>query len=111
VESKGYLLGIDGRVLKIRSQHSALNTLLQSAGAVVVKKATVYMNRQLAASGIDFKQVAHIHDEIQFECNPEDAEMVGKIAVTCIQRAGDFFNFRCPLDGEYSIGNNWAETH
>jgi len=111
VESKSYLMGIDGRVLKIRSQHSALNTLLQSAGAVVVKKATVYMNRQLAASGIDFKQVAHIHDEIQFECNPEDAEMVGKVAVTCIQRAGDFFNFRCPLDGEYSIGNNWAETH
>ena len=111
VDTKGYLLGIDGRVLKIRSKHSALNTLLQSACAVVVKKATVLMNRRLIAEGIEFKQVAHIHDEIQFECNPQDAERVGQITVECIRKAGEFFNFRCPLDGEYSVGNNWAETH
>lgn len=111
VDSNGYLLGIDGRVLKIRSKHSALNTLLQSAGAVVVKKATVYMNRHLRSAGIEYKQVAHIHDEIQIECSQEDAKMVGSIALTSIRRAGDFFNFRCPLDGEYSIGTNWAETH
>lgn len=111
VENRGYLIGLDGRRLPIRSAHAALNTLLQSAGAVIVKQATVYMDRHLSAAGIDFKQVAHIHDEIQFECNPEDAEMVGKITLTSIQRAGDFFNLRCPLDGEYKIGNNWAETH
>jgi len=111
VDTNGYLLGIDGRVLKIRSKHSALNTLLQSAGAIVVKKATVLMNHSLTASGIEYKQVAHIHDEIQFECDPKDADRVGEITVECIRQAGEFFNFRCPLDGEYSIGTTWAETH
>ena len=37
--SKKYLKGIDGRKLYIRNAHSALNTLLQGAGAIVMKKA------------------------------------------------------------------------
>jgi len=31
--------------------------------------------------------------------------------VNAIRKAGDYFGFRCPLDGEYKVGNNWAETH
>jgi DNA polymerase I-like protein with 3'-5' exonuclease and polymerase domains len=111
--SRGYLYGLDGRMLRIRSPHSALNTLLQSAGAIIMKQATVLMHKELIRSGLNgrYKQVAHIHDEVQFEVRKEDAEEASKIVKSCITKAGEVLGFRCRLDGESKIGRNWAETH
>ena len=111
VATKGQLKGIDGRVLPIRSAHAALNTLLQSAGAVIMKKACVLAHQEYAKRGISVQQVAAVHDEYQLMCDPQDADTVGKIMVSAIQGAGAAFGFRCPLDGEYRVGKNWAETH
>ena len=41
----------------------------------------------------------------------EKADEVGKEAVECIERAGEFFNLKLPVTGEYKIGRSWAETH
>lgn len=111
--TRGYLYGLDGRKLRIRSQHAALNTLLQSAGAVIMKQATILMNHKLTAAGLSgrFKQVAHIHDEVQFEIDEANAEEAAAIVKKCIAEAGVLLGFRCPLAGESKIGNNWAETH
>lgn len=115
VREKGYLRGLDGRILHIRSSHAALNTLLQSAGAVVMKKALVLLDRRLQARGyvpgVDYEFVANVHDEWQIECNPEIAEEVGEAARAAIRSAGEYFKFRCPLDGEFKVGTCWAETH
>ena len=114
LKSQDYLTGIDGRKLRIRSDHSALNTLLQSAGAIAMKEATCLLHRNLRLQGwglSDVMQVAHIHDEIQLKVRKEIAEDVGKISVQSIRSAGEALGFRCPLDGEYKVGNNWAETH
>lgn len=112
---RGYLIGLDKRHLKVRSLHSALNTLLQSAGAIIMKKALVILDEDLQAKGFvpgkDYEFLANIHDEWQMECRPEIAEEVGKTAAEAIRKAGEYFKFRCPLDGEYKIGKNWAETH
>lgn len=112
---RGWLKGMDGRRLKVRSKHSALNLLLQSAGAVVMKKATIILWQDLEAQGLfwphDYWQLAHVHDEYQLAARPELAELIGKTGVQAIRKAGDYFGFRCPLDGEYKIGRNWAETH
>lgn len=111
VASKGHLKGIDGRILPIRSAHAALNTLLQSAGAVIMKKACILAHHEYAIRNIPVAQVAAIHDEYQLMCFPEHADTVGRIMVKAIQDAGSDFSFRCPLDGEYRVGKNWAETH
>lgn len=111
VASKGHLKGIDGRVLPIRSPHAALNTLLQSAGAVIMKKACILAHEEYEAKNIPVAQVAAVHDEYQLMCFPQHADEVGKIMVKAIQNAGAAFGFRCPLDGEYRVGKNWAETH
>lgn len=112
---RGYLLGLDGRKLHVRSDHAALNTLLQSAGAVVMKKALVILDRRLQEMGYvpgkNYEFVANVHDEFQIECEEDIAEIVGKTATESIRAAGDHFGFRCPLDGEYKVGNNWAECH
>jgi DNA polymerase-1 len=113
-KERGHLLGLDKRKLAVRSQHAALNTLLQAAGAVQMKKAICLMHDDLEALGLtseDFCLVATVHDEVQFEVKEEHADTVGRTAVRAIQKAGDAFNFRCPLDGEYQKGKNWAETH
>jgi DNA polymerase III epsilon subunit-like protein len=115
VRSKGHLIGLDGRQLPIRSHHAALNTLLQSAGALVMKMATIHFVVKMDSLGHKFGEdyaiVAHIHDEMQIEVNEAIADDVGKIGVEAIREAGKSFNFRCPLDGEYRVGLNWAETH
>jgi DNA polymerase-1 len=114
-KERGYLVGLDGRHLNVRSQHGALNTLLQSAGAVQMKKALCILDDSLQAiglvPGLHYEFVANVHDEWQIEVNEDVAETVGRLAVEAIRAAGVFFGFRCPLDGAYDIGNNWAETH
>lgn len=111
--SRGYLVGLDGRRLHVRSSHAALNTLLQSAGALICKQWMVEVDEMITHMGWNglVRQVAWVHDECQFEVIPDLAEEFGKAAVECISRAGTFFNFQVPLTGEYKIGNNWAETH
>ena len=108
---RGYLIGIDGRKLWVRSKHSALNTLLQSAGAIAVKQATILMDEHIRHKGYSIHQVAHIHDEIQFEGPQDQIEEFAPFTKQAFQMAGELLGFRCPLDGEYRIGRNWAETH
>ncbi|MGE4555560.1 MAG: BRO family protein [Desulfovibrionaceae bacterium] len=66
---------------------------------------------QIRKTGVEYAQVAHIHDEYQFIVKEDLAEQLGEISRQAIVSAGEFFKFRCPLDGEYKIGSNWAETH
>lgn len=111
----GWVKGLDGRILPVRSAHAALNTLLQSAGALIVKLGTVLLYNSCLERGWvfgkDFANVAHIHDEVQIQARPEIAEELGKLAVESFAEAGRQFNFTVPITGTYSVGRNWAETH
>ena len=109
--SRGYLTGLDGRRLQVRSEHSALNTLLQAAGAIVMKKALVILDDYAKLWNLDYKIIGNIHDEVQSEVAEKDAEKFGWLAVECLKAAGLEFNLRCPLDGEYKVGTTWADTH
>jgi len=111
MEARTSLIGIDGRPLYIRSAHSALNALLQSAGAVIMKKATTIADKMFRFRGMEVEQVAHIHDEIQYQCSEHISEEVGKIVCQSIKESGEFFNFRCELAGEYRVGHTWDDTH
>jgi len=121
-KNTGTLPGLDGRRLQVRSDHAALNTLLQSAGAIVMKQAVVLLDESLSKFGIDYKFVANVHDEWQIEVEESYADMVGKIGVQSIENAGKLLGdldkitklplgMRCPLGGEYKVGNSWKETH
>jgi DNA polymerase I len=111
IAKSGTLPGLDGRRLNVRSEHSALNTLLQSAGAIVMKKALVLGSDALHKAGVPYKLVAQVHDEFQIEAPAEHAEFVGATFRQAIIDAGLAFEMRCPLDGEAKIGNTWADTH
>ena len=115
VIKRGYLTGIDGRHLQIRSRHSALNQLLQSTGAIAVKKATCILYKDLYKAGLRWKChfafVAHIHDEIQALVKPQFEELYKDLAIDSFRKSGEFFNLKCPLTGEAKEGKNWMETH
>ena len=115
VIERGYLIGIDGRHLQIRSRHSALNQLLQSTGSLCVKKATCILYEDLKNNhlrwSIHYAFVAHIHDEIQALVKPQHVSLYKKLAVDCFRKSGEYFNLRCPLTGEVNEGKNWMETH
>lgn len=112
VRRKQWLRGLDGRKLYVRHDHAALNTLLQSAGSIVVKAATVYARKAIKNRKLDAKQVGHFHDEVQYECRDEaTAKLVGELFIQGIKWAEQRMSIRCPLDGEYKIGRNWAECH
>ena len=109
--TKGSVRGLDGRRIWIRSEHAALNSLLQGAGAIVMKKALVIFNDKIKANKWPVKMVANVHDEFQFEVPKHLAEVTGEAAKQSIIEAGIHYNLRCPLDGEYKYGANWRETH
>lgn len=108
---KGYVPGLDGRKIWIRSDHAALNSLLQGAGAIVMKQALVLFDDKIKKNKWPVKLVANVHDEIQFECPVDLADTAGTAAKLSIIEAGEYFKLRCPLDGEYKYGRNWRETH
>ena len=108
---KGWLKGIDGRKLRIRNRHSALNTLIQGGGAIVMKKALILLEEQVSKHKLNARPVANVHDEFQYEVLETQAEDFGNLAVDSIINAGKKLGIRCPLNGEYKYGNNWQETH
>ena len=109
--SRGYLKGIDGRKIYVRSEHAALNTLLQGGGAIVMKKALALLDYKFKLTNITANFVGNIHDEWQIEVKDCQAAKAGFLAVEAIKEAGEHFNMFCPLDGEYKLGGNWSETH
>jgi DNA polymerase I-like protein with 3'-5' exonuclease and polymerase domains len=107
----GYVPALDGRKVWIRSDHAALNSLLQSAGAIIAKQWLCVIRDDLKEAGIWYKQVLFSHDEIQIETKPETAEKVGIIVAEAARKAGRMLNLRCPVEAEYKIAKDWYGTH
>jgi DNA polymerase-1 len=111
IAAGGSVPGLDGRRIWVRSEHAALNSLLQSAGAIVMKKALVLFDAKIRHNKWPVKIVANVHDEWQWETKESYAKITGEAAVQSIVEAGEFYKLRCPLNGEYKYGKSWRETH
>lgn len=112
---RGYIKGIDGRNIPIRSSHAALNSLLQGAGAVICKQWIVDIDDELQRLGYvwdqDYWFLGNIHDEIQIAVKQGLEETIGKVCIEMAPKVGDLYKFNCPLAAEYKVGKNWAECH
>ena len=119
---RGYLIGLDGRKLHVRSEHSALNTRLQSDAALIAKKWVCLLDEYAQAESWyhgwndgeylgDYAMMAFVHDEIASAVNPDIADRYAELGIKAAKDAGEFFNFRCPVGAEAKKGRSWAETH
>lgn len=110
-----WIYGLDKRKLMCRAEYSSLNTLIQSAGALLVKAGTVIVNNDLQQAGFvwgkDYRMVLHVHDEMQFVVHKDKIEEFKNIASGLFNKTKDYFGFKCDLAGEIKVGSNWSETH
>lgn len=110
-DERGWVKGLDGRIIPIRHSHAALNTLLQSAGAIICKTWYVFISRAIKKAKLDAQIVAFIHDEVQVVVKKGQEDETGRVILECMRDVERHFNFRCRLDSEYKYGSNWADTH
>ena len=116
ISSRGYLIGLDRRILHCRSSFKGLNVLLQSAGGILMKQVVVNIHNNIESNlklehGNNWEQLLMIHDEVQLTCNKKYTEKIREQAMIAFPQAQEFFNFRCKIEGDSCIGSTWAETH
>ena len=111
LSTKGYVPAMDGRRIQVKSEHSALNMLLQSAGAIVAKQWLIESQRQVTKLKLDAKLVAFVHDETQWDCADSDAPKLAEVLVEAAKTAGEQLGFRLEVAAESAIGKSWADTH
>ena len=108
---QGFILGLDGRKIPIRHQHAALNTLLQSAGAIICKEWVVMINNLADDHMIQGHQRLWIHDEVQWLVNRGIENRLGELMIQAAREVAVKLKLRCPLDASFKVGETWAETH
>jgi len=113
---RGYLIGLDRRVLYCRSAFKGLNVLLQSAGAILMKQVVVNIHNNIESAlslpmGQSWEQVLMVHDEVQLVCNPKYTSQIQEQAMLAFPQAQEFFGFRCKIEGDSRVGSDWSETH
>ena len=111
--NRGHLIGLDGRQLYVRSEHGALNVLLQSCAAILAKQWVHLIDQEIKRQDIPATIVAFVHDEIQISVKQQEgvADHVGTLTRRMAEEAGRTFDFKVPIEAEYSIGRTWADTH
>ena len=113
--ARGYLLGLDRRPLYCRSDFKALNVLLQSCGAILMKQVVINIHKNLVSAGLiygqDWHQHGMIHDEIQLSCRPGIEQEIIRLVLSSFPMAGETFNFQCKIEGDAKTGYTWYDTH
>ena len=110
-KSRGFIKGIDGRKLFVRSDHRCLSQILQNAGAVISKQWVKLIDQELTNQGLKSYIVGFIHDEVQIACPKEESQNVGNITGRMAKEAGETFSFRIPIESEFNVGLTWSDTH
>jgi hypothetical protein len=115
LSERGVLFGLDKRILYCRSDFKALNVLLQSAGAIIMKQVVVNLHNNMQSTGliygVDWFQHAMVHDEIQLSCKPQHTELLKEKALLSFPQAQQFLNFKCDIEGNAKVGHCWYDTH
>jgi len=105
---RGFLYGLDNRHIIVDSRHKSLNYLLQGSAATIAKRWMVLANENLTENA---RQVAFIHDELQFECSQSTKEDLKSLLELTATQAGEYYNMRCPVAAEAKSGSTWADVH
>ena len=108
---KGYIKSIDGRKIDVDSSHKGLNYLLQSGAGVVAKRWMVINQEKIKQLQLCCSQLAFVHDELQFEVDPNHAQDLCSSLVLSAVEAGEYYNMRIRIDAEAVQGTDWSTTH
>ena len=105
---KGFVLGIDKRKILVDSKHKSVNYLIQGSSAILAKKWMLLTHENLPPTA---RQLAFVHDELQFECEEKDVEDLKFLLELSATQAGEYYKLRCPIAAESKSGSTWADVH
>lgn len=112
---RGWLKALDGSRIHVRKPHAALNSLLQSAGAITCKRWMVRVHEEMERRGYvkgrDWKQVLWVHDALTFTHKPGLGPVLREVCEWAMQKAGEDLNLRGTYRTSGHTGRNWAEVH
>ena len=112
--NQGFIYGLDGRKVFIRSDHKLLNSLIQSSAAIIFKRWMVLMHEWYCGLvAFIIKQLIAYHDELEYEM--EDTQDHRDALNVCLgvsaKRAGEFYDIKIPIECDVKFGGNYAEVH
>jgi len=108
VVPRGYVHGLDHRRILCDSRHKSVNYLIQGSSAILAKRWMVLTHENLPPTA---RQLAFVHDELQFECEEKDVEDLKFLLELSAVQAGEYYKLRCPIAAESKSGATWADVH
>ena len=88
------------------SERTAINTVIQGSAADLIKKAMLEVDTALQESQLRATMLLQIHDELVFECHPDDAESLIPLIRKKMENA---MALDVPLVVDVTMGPNWLD--
>lgn len=108
---KKYIVGIDGRKIWVRSEHSIVNAYFQSTGSITVKVAALFLDKWCRKANMEAHQIIIYHDESEYELPVHEKEKLAELSSKAFVKAGEYLKIRVPVTGSPKFGMNWKEVH
>lgn len=108
---KKYIIGIDGRKIWVRSEHSIVNAYFQSTGSITVKVAALFLDKWCRRANMEAQQIIIYHDEVEYELPVHEKEQLEILAKRAFVKAGEYLEIRVPVTGSPKFGVSWCEVH
>ena len=89
------------------AERTAVNSPLQGAAADLIKLAMVRIDGLLEAGGYRSAMLLQVHDELVFECPPEEVEGVAELVKRQMEAACEL---KVPLLVDVGVGDNWRDA-
>ncbi len=104
-----YLPDINNRNFNLRSfaERTAINTPIQGTAADIMKLAMLRVDAALRKSGLSFRVLLQVHDELVLEVKEAEREAAAALVQTEMQNA---FKLDVPLLAEVNYGKDWASA-
>lgn len=111
VKMNGYIPGIDGRKVYPESDYKALNYLIQSCEASLMKATIVMVGNRFKENNIEAKQLLFYHDECSWEIAPKDVELATKLIKESFIEAPKMYGVDFMEAGDVKTGDNYYAVH
>ncbi len=115
-KEKGYVTTLDGRkrllpeinhriyTIRQNAERMAINTPIQGTAADMMKRAMITVRAALAESGLSARMILQVHDELVFECPPEEKEALARLVKREMEGA---MKLDVPLKVDVKAGPDW----
>ena len=105
-------LNMQNKMLQSFGERAAINHPIQGTSADMIKKAMIEIDSELSAISRELKSescslILQVHDELLFECNPNDLESAAKLIKEKMESA---IELNVPVKVDLKTGPNWGET-